>query len=346
VIRGLFAALLAVASPLAAAADGPDHAGIVRRAVESHVLPGMERFETATAGLSLAADAFCDGAADRTALDGAYHRAFDGWMGVAHLRFGPLEAGGRAVAIAFWPDERGATPRALAALLAGDGAALADPAAFAEVSVAARGLFAMDWLLFDAAAPPVAAGARECAVAQAVAADLAATVAALAADWRDGYAALLLTAGAPGNPVYATSDEATADLYGALVGGVEAAVALRLDRPLGAPGAPRPRRAEAWRSGRPLRNLDLQLGALEDLAAAFLPALAGEDAQAVTAAFARARERAAALPRPLVDQLADPWRRIRVETFRGDLVRLREVLTARLAPALGVSAGFNALDGD
>jgi predicted lipoprotein len=66
----------------------------------------------------------------------------------------------------------------------------------------------------------------------------------------------------------------------------------------------------------------------------------------VTAAFARARERGAALPRPLIDQLTDPQRRIRVEAFRGDLVRLREALTVRLAPALAVSAGFNALDGD
>jgi predicted lipoprotein len=345
-MRALAAALALVGTSVAAAADGLDHAAIVGRAVEAHILPAMAGFETATAGLSLAADAFCGGATERAALDAAYHAAFDGWMGVAHLRFGPLEAGGRAAAIAFWPDERGSTPRALGALLAGDGAALGDPAAFAEVSVAARGLFALDWLLFDPAAPPTAAGTRACDVTRAVAADLAGSAAGAAADWRDGYAALMLNAGAQDNPVYLAPVEATADLYGALVGGLEATIALRIDRPLGALAAPRPRRAEAWRSGRPLRNIELQLGALEELAAAFLPALGAGDAQAVSDAFARARERAAAVPRPLIDQLAEPQRRIRVDAFRSDLVRLREALTGRLAPALGVSAGFNALDGD
>ena len=65
----------------------------------------------------------------------------------------PLRAGARrttpASRIAFWPDTKGSTPRTLAAMIAGEDPVVDDPAAFAGVSVAARGLFALDWLLFD-----------------------------------------------------------------------------------------------------------------------------------------------------------------------------------------------------
>ncbi|HBR37591.1 MAG TPA: peptidase M75, partial [Sulfitobacter pontiacus] len=43
--------------------------------------------------------------------------AFDAWIAVSHLRFGPSETDNRAFALAFWPDSRGATPKTLAGLI-------------------------------------------------------------------------------------------------------------------------------------------------------------------------------------------------------------------------------------
>ena len=40
--------------------------------------------------------------------------AFDAWMGVQHLRFGPSEVDGRSLSIAFWPDPKGSGARARA----------------------------------------------------------------------------------------------------------------------------------------------------------------------------------------------------------------------------------------
>ena len=50
-----------------------------------------------------------------------------------------------------------------------------DPAAFAQVSVAARGLMALDQLLFDPEAAPVEAGSYRCRLLAAITGDLAAT---------------------------------------------------------------------------------------------------------------------------------------------------------------------------
>lgn len=83
-------------------------------------------------------------------------------MGVSHLRFGPLEEGETGFAIAFWPDARNTTPRTLAALQAKQDPVVDDPAAFAHVSIAGRGLFALDALLAEAPRPRRAATTAGC----------------------------------------------------------------------------------------------------------------------------------------------------------------------------------------
>ena len=55
-------------------------------------------------------------------------------------RAGPLETKGQGLAIAFWPDLKAATPKALTVLLAAETPQGID---FAENSIAARGLFAL-----------------------------------------------------------------------------------------------------------------------------------------------------------------------------------------------------------
>jgi hypothetical protein len=340
-VRPLALAALLLAAPAAA----QDHAAIAARAVDAHVLPGYAAFASATAALAATAGAHCAGAADRAALDAAYHAAFDGWMGVSHLRFGPVERLDRAFSIAFWPDPRGAGPRALTQMLAATDPVADDPAAFADASVAVKGLFALDWLLFDPAAEQ-AEPVYRCRLIAAVARHLAADAAVVAQEWREDHAARLRTAGAPTNVLYTTGAEATRILYGALTGGLEATLDLRMGRPLGGEGPPQPRRAEAWRSGRPLRNIALSIEALEALTRAFLPEIAAANAALVTAAFAEARAAARAVPPPLTEAVADPGGRPAVLALQAALRTLRETLASDLGGALGVTLGFNALDGD
>lgn len=162
----------------------------VEEAVKDHALPATACFAKETADLASAARLDCR--AD--ALRPAYHVAFDAWMGLGHLRLGPLETEGRALAIAFWPDTRGMVPAAVARLIAEADPAVASPEAFAEVSVAARGLFALERLLFE----PDFAGYGEndyaCDLVQAIAADLARMAGAIEAEWRTDYAEAIRTA--------------------------------------------------------------------------------------------------------------------------------------------------------
>ncbi len=305
----------------------------VEEAVEAYVLPGYAAFAEAGEGLAEAAREDCTA----EALRGPWNAAFDAWMGVSHLRLGPAEEDGRAQAIEFWPDERDATGRALGALLAaGDRAALT-PEAMARASVAARGLMALERLLFG---DPYGPGDRACDVARAVAADLAATAEALEAGWRDGFAKTLLGAGAPGNTTYLGEAEARAALYTALVTGLAFTADERLGRPLGTFERPRPTRAEAWRSGRAARNVVLSLRALRDLAASLA------DAPRTLAALDRAIASAEALDDPALAGVADPSGRFAVEALQTEVAEARRAAEAEIGAGLGVASGFNALDGD
>ncbi|GMG82371.1 imelysin family protein [Paralimibaculum aggregatum] len=318
----------------AAAAAGPS----VDAALDGHVLPRVARLAEAGAALSAAAEARC--APEGEALRAAYHAAYDAWAGVSHLRFGPMEEADRGYALAFWPDTRGATARSLARLLGEDPALLADPAAFATVSVAARGLLALERLLYDA---PGAAPAA-CGVIRAVSRDIAGTAAGLADAW--ALHAPLMRAPGPENALYASEMEVLRTLFTAVATGLEFNADVRLGRPMGSFERPRPLRAEAHRSGRSLRIVRLSLAAIEELALALAVTAPAPDRAAIAAALDGARGAAAALDDPVFAGVATPQGRFRVEALQQRIRDARAEVTARLGPALGVSAGFNALDGD
>ena len=245
-----------------------------------------------------------------------------------------------AVAIAFWPDTRGATPAALSKLVAAEDPAIDSPEGAAQLSVAARGLYALEYLLYD---PQIAGGGDyDCRLTAALAGDLARTAAQIDAEWRDGFAATVLTAGEPGNAVFLSADEAAQAMFTSLMTGLEFTADQRLGRPLGSFERPRPTRAETWRSGRSLRNVQLSLAALHDFAAS----LADVPLPLTEAAFVRATQLAAQLDDPAFAGVAEPQGRLKVEILQQAVRAASEAAGAEIGAALGVGTGFNSADGD
>lgn len=304
--------------------------------VQGHVLPGYRALSTTAADLEQAAAADCS--PESPELRAAYGAAFDAWVGVSHLRFGPSEVDDRAFALAFWPDPRGSTPKALGALIRAKDPIIETAQGFKSVSIAARGFYALEFLLYD---PQFTGGddpAYTCALIQAVAADISENADAILAGWEDGYAALMET---PGNDTYRTPTEAAQQFFTALSAGLEFTADTRLGRPLGTFDRPRPNRAEARRSGRSLRHVILSLQSTRQLAAA----LSGDDAT-LDAAFAEALTQAQSLTDPIFAEVASPQGRLHVEIVQQRIGIIRELLSSVLGPRLGFAAGFNSLDGD
>jgi len=328
ILRLALVALLA--SP--AAADAPD----IRAIVEGRILPGYETLALEAADLSKAAQDNCTPGNEE--LTTAYHDAFDAWVSVSHLRFGPSEQNDRAFALAFWPDPRGSTPKALATMIRDEDTAVDDAETFETVSIAARGFYALEFLLFDPQFASGEAGGYSCRLVQAVTTDIAMTSEAILAGWRDGYADLMTDAD---NDTYRTSTEAAQQVFTALSTGLEFTSQTRLGRPLGTFDRPRPNRAEARRSERSLRHVILSLAATRDLAS-----LLSNGDSSIDAAFEMAIERAEALDDPVLAGVADPQSRFQVEVLKQNIETIRRMLIEDLGPSLGITAGFNSLDGD
>lgn len=331
------ATALALILPTAALAQSASEK--VAAVLDQQIVPGFAELAESSAMLATVAGNDCTpGNSD---LMQAYNRAFDAWVRVSHLRFGPSEVQNRAFVLAFWPDSRGKTPRALARLLADQDVALLAPEEYAELSIAARGFYALEYLLFEPQLQQPAAYA--CALVQAGSADIARITAAINTDWQS-YAETLRSPAADGP--YKTEDEATQELFKALLTGLQFTSDMRLGRPLGSFDRPRPKRAEARRSERSKRHIELSVTELAQLA----DLLATDDSsleRELASAFAEATDNLGGIASADLGQVTEPMGWMQVDMLRLTLHdRIMEELVPLLGEDLGVPAGFNALDGD
>lgn len=328
-MRKMSAALLSVglAAPALAGVD---------EALNDHILQGYAGFAEATEDLAQAAGDDCRA----EVLAPAFHAAFDAWMPVADIRLAPSETG--ALSIAFWPDARGFTPRTLGRFIAEEDPVAGDVEGYAEVSIAARGLFALEMLIFDPEFSSYAPESYTCRLVATIAADLDRQADAVAGVWKETFADTLRTAGEAGNATYLTEQEAVRAIYTQILSSLEFTADQRLGAPMGTFDRPRPARAEARRSGRSLRNAVLAAEAAHDLATA----LADWDLSETNAALARVHEAAARIEDPSFQEVTDPQARLRVEVLQQAVRSLSAAIQSEIGARLGIAPGFNSQDGD
>ncbi|MFN6976648.1 MAG: imelysin family protein [Gemmobacter sp.] len=320
-MRG-FALILAVilgAGP--AAADVP-------RALDRVLLPGVAAFAQAARVLADKAAADCS----RASVLPSYHAARDAWAAVGDVRLGPTEAA--AATIAFSGDDRMTGLRALRA------ASVAASTEAGRLPAPARGLAGLD-LMLGAAELDYGPGSPGCALVRDLAADLAVQAADLQRGW-DAYAPLLRNARGPGNDAYLDKNESLRALFTQVLAAVEVAARTRLGRPLGTVDRPRPARAEAWRTGRPLPDAHAALRG----AVALAMALADAPLPQTEAALHQVESAAAAIADPAFQDIGDPQVRLRLEILQQRVEALHAALHEDLGRTLGVAPGFNAMDGD
>lgn len=309
----------------------------INAVIDDHIVARHAGFAHSTAALKETATLDCTPAN----VIPAYHAAFDKWVAISHIRFGPIEDNGEGLAIAFWPDKKGMIPKTLTDMIAAENPVVNDLEAFASHSVAARGFFALEQMLFDAKFSGYGADSYACKLTQTITFDLARIAAQTSNDWVT-YATTLRNAGATGNEVFLTDKEGAQALYTNLLGGLEYISAQRLARPLGSFEKPRPQRAEARRSTRSLRNIIVSLNALQEMA----EMLADGEALETMDAFAAALRHAQTLNDKVFENLSETSAKFQLSTLQELVAFTHEAATAEIGQHLGVAAGFNALDGD
>jgi predicted lipoprotein len=309
----------------------------VASVITNNVLPDFATFDTVSA--EMAASAIEDCSVEN--LRSHYNATFDAWMAVQHLRIGPTENG--ALNIAFWPDERGFTAKTLSAMIADTDPLINDAEGFAASSIAGRGLFALEMLLFDDRFQSYASDSYTCTYVQRVTADIAREAQAQATDWRDRYALIIQSQGDGETLPFVPEDDAFGVLYTQLISSLDFTTDSRIGRPLADFARPRPTRAEAWHSERSLRNIVLVV----DTAYAQATELMGTPLPATSQAVTEFHEAADAITDPSFSDIADDsqsWLKLQILGQRVQAVK--NAISNEIGAVRGISAGFNASDGD
>lgn len=363
--RALYLFLLAGwCAPVAGDAIAPeDYARLNTALVDQHVLPRYERLAAAAARQARTAREFCmeTGGAGFADVRATFHDTMDAWMAVQHLRFGPVELYMRAYRLYFWPEARGKVGDAVEALLATDDLDAHTPARLADASVAAQGLPAIEHLLYtdEVLADRGAASQRRCSLLTGIASNIQNMAERIVAEWRGGgvdFRRVFLAPGANNN-YYQTHRDASLALFRSFHDALALIADVKLKPVVGeSAGTARPLLAESRASERALRNIVLNLEALQALylgegegGLSTLVATYGTDKELdplMRKAFRMTIEAVDDIDGPLAEAVTDEVRREPVETLSTRVTALRQIVSSRVASALDLAIGFNALDGD
>jgi len=356
ILSSLAAVALCVLTPAAGLAS--DYGSVNTALVEGHVVPAYVRLADAAATLSSRTNAFCGtGDTTRPAVASDFEKLRATWAGAEHLSFGPSDLLMRGLRFNFWPQARGKVAPALEKVLADREGPVTDAKPVNRLSLAVQGLPAMDQLLNGDS--PVESGSPRCALATQVADNLSTMAHGMLADWTTGDTSFAQTMSAPGpdNPYFETQADVTLALFKSLHEGLGKISALKIDPVLGASAeAVRPALAEGIPPGAALTIIRGNLAALQQLYngpdGSGLAALARQSATdpglapLMDKAFAKTRETADGITLPLGVAVTDPDERIKVEKLSTQVRALTQIVGTRLGQALGLSIGFNSLDGD
>ncbi|OZI46609.1 imelysin family protein [Bordetella genomosp. 5] len=304
-----------------------------------------------------ALDAYCaaPGKARAEQVDTGWKELVEAWGFVEFLRFGPLVEANRFERMAFWPDTRGVMPRQVQALLKEANPALLAEGALASRSVAVQGLPALEYVLYGEPEllkqTDAKAAGYACGYAKAVAGNVSTLSAELKQAWSDeGEFGRQFTRPAPANDLYRSQQEVAAEAMKAISTGLQFARDIKLMPVLGdSAQAARPKRAIFWRSGQSFNSLVSNLRGIRAFYQQGQFAF-GAGSQGLDASLRSELDTAIRLT---AEQPADTEAAVTQEATRADLMlavmvlkNLKDVVDQNIAPALGVTIGFNALDGD
>ena len=321
---------------------------------DDQVTPGYQRFAETAAVLKQSAAAFCSapGAESFSAFQSEFHRSMDAWQLVQHIQFGPVTYFNWNFRLQYWPDEKGTGARQLDSLIDGKNEAILELDQFARESVGIQGFPALERLLFeDNSQQQLSDDAFRCRVAQTIAANISDMASGVHAQWINEFRTTVANADERG--FFESAEDATIDFMKALVEPVRRIQQQKIEEVIGeSMGRERVRRAESWRSARSVRNIRMNVIALENLFTGSADSdfqlhnvLQTDDVEVINANFDSLLEVLDEMPDALGVVLAQDDGREQIQDVADKLDALFESLEAGLKNT-DLYLGFNSLDGD
>ncbi|MEE8056961.1 MAG: imelysin family protein [Pseudomonadales bacterium] len=342
------------------------------------ILPFHQQFVTSTRRLHNSSNNFCEDKTEQQLQMVRSHwlLAMKDWQAVKVIQFGPVTVDNQNWKIQFWPDRHNLIKKKINGLLKSDDELTVER--IDKASVVVQGLSALEFLLFDQNGGQLnnyssknssdndnKDGVRRCQLLTAISAHTQGVAKHLYQTWKkDGgnYSGHLSHPG-ENNIEFPEANTAIAALVDTLVATIELAKKDKLEGPLSIHtkgNRARPYLSEAWRSRASLQLLRANLqaarrlfngGALDKQHYGFDDYLTGNTihttlAESINTQFQQVDDIFSTLQKPLFEAVNDPASQQALKQLQVEVIVLTKLLKYKLPPAMGVTLGFNANDGD
>ncbi len=349
--RLLFGLLVLSAQTIASAQDqissDEQWAAINLQVTDELVIPAYRDLADKAQQLLESTTAFCQSPQQDSLLttQQAFNSTMDSWQSIQHIQFGPVTYFNWNFRMQYWPDERGTANRQFTALLAAENEDILSADNFARQSVGVQGLPILERLLYeDTALNDFQSTPYLCRLAVTIATNIMEISSGVSERWTDEYRAVVLDPDSGG--VYENSLDLSIEFLKALQEALAKIRDLKISPVVGeSADALRLRSAESWRSQRSLRNIQLDIMALESLFVAYTEAFQAADVNAVLAAFADIKQSLMELPSSFEEASQNEAGYAQLQTLLVQADALHEALEAGIKNT-DLYLGFNSLDGD
>ena len=324
--------------------------------MDEFAIPRFEQLLDTSKQLLVQTDNFCQkgGKEEFEKTRGEFHKMMDAWQGIQILRTGPGELLMRNFRIEMWPDRSNTGAKQIRKLLANKNPDALKPEVFSKSSTAVQGLSAIERIMF---AKGIQASEFQtegkanyrCQLLQAITINLNTISTDLLKDWQTTYKETIMEQGDK-NEVFASHKEVASVFLKEVTTQLQAVYNQKFERPLDSAIKRekrfRPKRAESWRSGRSLRNITINLESAENLFEIGFSAHIKDEAlkKKLRSEFKKAITTGKTFTMPLLEAHKEmPEALVK---WMKEVKQLKLTLTVDVAKALGISLGFNSLDGD
>ena len=329
--------------------------------VDTHILPRYVHLAAELEEFEVSVTEFCskNPSTDLESVRQKYHRAMDAWMGIEHIRFGPVELFMRSFRFFFWPQSRGKVVEQLQDLAVSIDQFTEDPSQFSTTSVSVQGLLAAEALLFrsEQFSSSLKAGDTGCVMLSTIAKNMSTIADEVITDWNGGIMHFRNETRNPGSDdaLFENHQEVTAILFKSLHDELQLITEVKMRPVLGkAIDSARPELAESRPSERSLRNIASNLEALQAMyvgeSGVGLSQLVNKSDieldELMHKAFNATVKNARSFDLPLEVVAVSAEQRPQADKLFLQVRALRQIVRQRLASALSMRIGFNTLDGD
>ena len=274
-------------------------------------------------------------------LKEVFHDTSDAWARVQHISFGPVNFLMRRDRLYHWPERRNSVNKGLAKILSTNDRADLSLDRLTNSSIAIQGFPALERLLFENRLN----NSNACKLGKLITQNIARMARDIYIDWSD----MRTEIGADKTePLYfETVDEVANRLFTELLAGFQMISDQKILMPLGSDiTKANGNRAESWRSGRSTLTIQKSVLALRDMAKPFLSFLVQEERELLEAQLQVLVAASANLPSSIKNAVNDQTGREQLEEFLAINRRTRDLIVSAGTEQLGLTVGFNSLDGD